>query len=66
MSKVNPETFNKLARNFSETVMDAFRGKLQDPEEVAVLASVLYAWSIKLKAGEYPDGLLQTRKETPS
>lgn len=52
------------AEEFSKMLMNTFRYKMQDANDIQILASVCKAWHMKLKAKEYPETLLAIRLVT--
>jgi hypothetical protein len=52
------------AEEFNKMLMNTFRYKMADANDIAILASVCQAWATKLKAKEYPDTLMSFRLVT--
>ncbi len=61
MEQLKHEFKPERAEQFSKMLMNTFRYKMADENDVEILASVFQAWATKLAAKEYPETLLAVR-----
>lgn len=53
-----PEYRPERAEEFSKMLLNTFRYKMADKDDITVLASVCKSWSELLEAGNYPPTLM--------